>query len=295
MLRQMSLYNIQHFFDPETSTLSYIVYDEASKDALIVDSVLGFNQASGEYDQKSANELLSFVSERGLILHYILETHAHADHLSGAQYLKEKFPSAQVAIGSGITAVQAIFKDVFHLELTANGEQFDKLFIDEEIVNAGTIQFKVIYTPGHTPACVSYLFKDQEKSFVFTGDALFMPDYGTGRCDFPAGSAENLYDSIQKLYSLSSETFVYTGHDYQPGGRKLKFQTTIEESKSDNIRLKSSTSKEEFVSFRKERDATLSTPKLLLPSIQVNIDAGRLPIAEGNGVSYLKLPLNKKG
>lgn len=281
---------IQEFFDQPTFTLCYVVWDSKTKDAVIIDSVLDFDQASGSYSFEFADNVLSFVEKEGLKIHYILETHAHADHLSASVYLKERLPDAQTGIGKNITIVQETFKALFNIELETRGYQFDKLFEENEIVKAGSLEFKVLFTPGHTPACTSLLFDGA----VFTGDALFMPDYGTGRCDFPKGSATDLYDSIQKLYALPEDTLFFTGHDYQPGGRELRFQSTIKESKAENIRLKGDTTREEFVKFRSERDATLSAPKLLLPSIQVNIDAGKFPKPEENGVSYLKTPLRKK-
>jgi glyoxylase-like metal-dependent hydrolase (beta-lactamase superfamily II) len=290
----MKNYTIEKFYDLKTFTLSYIVFDSITKDSVVIDCVLDYDANSGKCSYKSLDELTGFITTNNLKVNYILETHAHADHLSGAIYVKNKYPNAKIGIGSEITAVQDVFKDVFNLnELMCDGSQFDHLFKDGEVVKTGSISFEVMYTPGHTPACVSFLFKDDQKTFVFTGDALFIPDYGTGRCDFPSGSAEALYDSIKnKLYTLSDETVLYVGHDYKPGGRELRFETTVKESKEENIRLKGDTSKEDFVTFRKKRDETLSTPKLLLPSIQVNINGGKMPAPEGNGVSYLKIPLS---
>ncbi|MCR9203942.1 MAG: MBL fold metallo-hydrolase [Halobacteriovoraceae bacterium] len=281
---------IQEFFDQATYTLCYVVWDSETKDTVIIDSVLDFDQASGNYSYKFADNLIDFIKSEGLKVHYILETHAHADHLSASVYLKEKFPESKTGIGKNITIVQETFKALFNIELETRGYQFDKLFEEDEVVKAGSLEFKVLFTPGHTPACTSLLFEGA----VFTGDALFMPDYGTGRCDFPKGSATDLYHSIQKLYALPDETLFFTGHDYQPGGRELKFHCTLKESKAENIRLKGDTTMEEFVKFRSERDATLSAPKLLLPSIQVNIDGGHFPKPEENGVSYLKTPLSEK-
>ena len=284
-------FNIKAFYDEATFTLTYVVFDPSTKDAILIDSVLDYDPNSGQYSYESAKALSAYVKGEELNLHYILETHAHADHLSASVYLKEQFPKAKVAIGKNIQLVQDVFTGLFNLDIPVNGSQFDELFDDGQVVKAGSLEFKVIFTPGHTPACTSILMDDA----VFTGDALFMPDYGTGRCDFPKGSAEDLYDSItNKLYTLSDDTKVYTGHDYQPGGRELKYCSTIAEQKAENIRLKGDTTKEDFVKFRKERDATLSAPRLLLPSIQVNIDAGHLPKAEENGMAYLKLPLRLK-
>lgn len=290
-MEKHSNFNVQEFYDEPTFTLTYVVWDPESKDAVIIDSVLDYDHASGGYSYESADNLLKFVSEHSLNVHYLLETHAHADHLTASVYLKEKLPHAKVAIGKNITLVQEVFTGVFNLDVKTDGSQFDELFEENQVVEAGTLSFKVLFTPGHTPACTSLLFDGA----VFTGDALFMPDYGTGRCDFPKGSATDLYESItNKLYTLPDDTAVYTGHDYQPGGRALMFKSTIGDSKKENIRLKGDTSKDDFVKFRSERDATLSAPKLLLPSIQVNIDAGKLPLAESNGVSYLKIPMRPK-
>lgn len=291
MIKEHPHFKIKVFFDAATFTLSYVVYDEKSKDAVIIDSVLDFDSHSGEYSYTSAQKVVDFIKEQELELRYILETHAHADHLSASVFLKEHFPTAKIGIGKNIQIVQSEFSRLFNLDIPTDGSQFDELFEDEQKVCAGTLEFTVLFTPGHTPACTSLLFEDA----VFTGDALFMPDYGTGRCDFPKGSAEDLYESIKnKLYNLPDETIVYTGHDYQPGGRELRFCATIKEQKESNIRLKERTTQEEFVKFRKERDATLNAPKLLLPSIQVNIDAGHLPETESNGLRYLKIPLLRK-
>jgi glyoxylase-like metal-dependent hydrolase (beta-lactamase superfamily II) len=226
-----------------------------------------------------------------LKLHFILETHAHADHLSGSQIIKRDFPISQIAIGEKITKVQEIFKDVFGLPegFKTDGSQFDRLLKDGEEFQAGSIKIKALFTPGHTPACVSYYIDGN----VFVGDALFMPDYGTGRCDFPAGSAVELYHSVHdRIYKLHESTNVYTCHDYLPNGRPLKFMATIAEEKKENIQLKEETSLEEFVHFRTERDRTLAAPKLLLPSVQVNIDAGHLPEPEKNGKRYLRIPVS---
>jgi glyoxylase-like metal-dependent hydrolase (beta-lactamase superfamily II) len=238
------------------------------------------------------NEVAAFLKAEGLKLHLILETHAHADHLTGAQPLKKLFPNAKIAIGSRITDVQKIFKKVFNFsdQFAIDGRQFDLLLADGSETMAGSIRIQTIFTPGHTPACASYHIGDA----LFTGDAIFMPDSGTGRCDFPAGSAETLFESIHKIYKLPDETRIFTGHDYQPNGRPLQFQSTVGEEKKSNIQLKATTTKSDYVSFRTTRDKTLAAPRLLLPSIQVNIDGGHLPAPESNGVSYLKMPLKAK-
>lgn len=284
--------HLQHFFDAETSTLTYVLWHEQTLDGIVIDPVWNYEQASSTLSSKSVNQLSSFLKEKKINLHWILESHAHADHVSGAQLLKQQFPKAKTAIGERITEVQKVFKDIFDLpNLKTDGSQFDYLFKDEEIVKAGSLEFKVLFTPGHTPACCCYLFE----GIVFTGDALFMPDTGTGRCDFPKGSADTLYTSItSKLYSLPENTKVFTGHDYQAGGRELKFQSTIGEEKENNIQIKAKTSREEYVSFRTQRDATLTAPKLLLPSIQINADGGNLPTPHANGKSYLSIPISIK-
>lgn len=284
---------VQDFFDKETYTLTYVVYDENSRDGVIVDPVLDFEPASGMVWTQSIQSVIAFVKAMQLNIHLILETHAHADHLSGSQELKRFFPEARVAIGENITAVQSLFKKLYNLapSFPTNGEQFDRLLRDRETIQAGTLSFEVINTPGHTPACTSFRFDDK----IFTGDALFMPDSGTGRCDFPGGSAEALYQSVtRKIYTLPGETQVYTGHDYQPDGRPLKFMTTVEESRKNNFQLNATTSQEDFVRFRKQRDDQLKAPRLLHPSVQVNIAAGHLPEPEGNGMSYLKIPLRMR-
>ncbi len=283
---------IQHFFDPDTFTLTYLVIDPKTKDAVIIDPVLDFDPASGQVTDKSIAVVIEYIKRENLNIKAILETHAHADHLSSSQLLKKLFPEAILGIGEKIKVVQEFFKGHFNIDyLKTNGSQFDYLFKDNEELVFGSLKMKAIPTPGHTPACMSYLFEDA----LFTGDALFMPDYGTGRCDFPAGSAKELYHSITKnLFSLPDQTRVFVGHDYSPNGREMKFETTIGESKEKNIQLKSITTESEFVEFRQGRDKTLKAPRLLFPSIQVNADAGHLPPRESNELSYLKLPLKVK-
>jgi len=281
---------VQTFFDPATFTLSYVVYDEGTKDAVIIDPVLDYDPAGAETSTASAEKLVAFVRSNRLRVHYILESHAHADHVTGAQFLKREL-EAKVVIGEGITQVQRTFQQVFDLgdTLATDGSQFDRLAKAGEMLLAGALEIEVIPTPGHTPACVSYKISDA----VFTGDALFVEDYGTGRCDFPGGSAEQLYTSVhERLYSLPDSTRIFVGHDYQPGGRPLRFETTIGASKKGNVQLKAETSRESFVEFRQARDATLQPPRLIFPSVQLNIDAGRLPRPHANGRSYLSVPLN---
>jgi glyoxylase-like metal-dependent hydrolase (beta-lactamase superfamily II) len=280
---------IQEFYDPNTYTLTFVVFDEATHDAVVIDPVLDYDPGSSQTSTASVDAVSRFIEKEGLKLHYVLETHAHADHLSSSQILKQRY-GAKVAIGARITEVQETFRALFDLgpEFRVDGGQFDKLLADGETVTAGSLAVKVIATPGHTPACVSYLIGDA----VFTGDALFMEDYGTGRCDFPRGSAEDLYQSIQKLYALPDATRVFVGHDYQPNGRGLRFETTIGKSKRENVQLRADTTREEFVRFRKTRDATLAAPRLLFPSVQVNVNAGILPRARANGRRYLNIPIN---
>ncbi len=284
---------IQEFFDKATFTLTYVVWDEATRDAVVIDPVLDYEPGSSVVTEESVTKVARFLEESKLVMHYILETHAHADHLSGSQALKSRFPAAKLAIGSRITEVQKVFKPVFDLpdSFATDGSQFDRLLEDGERFTIGSLPVEVRYTPGHTPACASYLIGDS----VFTGDALFMPDYGVGRCDFPAGSAETLYDSVtMKLYTLPESTRVFTGHDYLPNGRPVRFESTIGEEKRSNIHIHAGTTKEAFVKFRTERDRALSAPRLLLPSVQINIDAGHLPPARANNKRYLSIPIKKK-
>lgn len=278
---------IKTFFDERTFTLTHVVWDERTKDAVVIDPVLDYEPVGSYTWAESVETVQRFLEQEKLALRWILETHAHADHLSGSQPLKRKY-GVGVVIGERIREVQETFKRVFDLPaLKTDGSQFDHLVRDGETVNAGSLAIEVIATPGHTPACVSYKIGDA----VFTGDALFMDDYGTGRCDFPRGSASDLYDSIQRLYQLPDTTRVFPGHDY-PEGREVRFETTIGASKKNNPQIKAETQKDEFVRFRKARDAKLKAPRLLFQSVQVNIDAGRLPEQKDSGLRYLKLPLN---
>jgi glyoxylase-like metal-dependent hydrolase (beta-lactamase superfamily II) len=284
---------IRPFFDPETFTLTYLVWDPQTKDAVVIDPVLDYDPLASQTSTESADELGAAIQQLGLRLRWVLETHAHADHLSSSQLLAKRF-EVPVAIGRRITEVQQTFKHIFDLgdDFATDGSQFDKLLDDGEVLEAGSLRVEVIATPGHTPACVTYKIEDA----VFTGDALFMDDYGTGRCDFPRGSAADLYDSVHgRLYALPDATRVFVGHDYQPGGRELRCETTIGKSKGNNPQLRATTSKQEFVEFRQKRDATLRPPRLIFESVQVNVDAGRIPKAHGNGIRYLRLPLNLFG
>ena len=280
---------VETFFDKATFTLTYIVYDSKTKDSILIDPVLDYDSGSSKVSTVSVEKASNFIKENGLKLHFIMETHAHADHLSGAQELKKKFPDAKLAIGEKITIVQNTFSKAFNFKnFKSDGSQFDVLLKDGDFVEAGSIKLKVIATPGHTPACTSFLIEDM----IFTGDSLFMPDSGTGRCDFPAGDASIMYDSItNKLYKLPDTTKVFTGHDYQPGGRDLMYQSTIGEEKEKNIHLKKNTDRDAYIEFRTNRDKILAAPGLLLQSIQVNINAGNFPPKEDNGASYLKIPI----
>jgi glyoxylase-like metal-dependent hydrolase (beta-lactamase superfamily II) len=281
---------IKDFFDTETFTLTYIVSDKVTKDCVIIDPVLDFDQATGNVSDKCIKEPLQYIEQNKLKVRGILETHAHADHLSSSQLLKDLFPEAKTAIGEKIKIVQEVFTHFFNINfIKTDGSQFDLLFKDFEEVSFGSLKMKALPTPGHTPACMSYLFGDA----LFSGDTLFMPDSGTGRCDFPKGSSTDLYNSVRKnLYTLPDSTRVFVGHDYSPNGRELEFETSIGASKKDNIQLKENTSERDFVEFRQNRDKTLKAPRLLYPSIQININAGKFPPAEENGKSYLKIPFS---
>lgn len=284
--------HIEPFFDARTSTLTYVVYDAATRDAVVIDPVLDYEPIGSHVFADSLAPVIACLRRLELKLHYILETHAHADHLSGSQLLRHDFPGAKVAIGAGIVEVQRIFKDVFALgdEVRGDGGQFDRLIAPGEQVQAGSLTITAIPTPGHTPACLSYRIEDA----VFTGDALFMPDYGTGRCDFPGGDSRVLYHSVHdNLYTLPDATRVFVGHDYQPNGRALAYETTIGESKRNNIHLFVGRDEAAFVEFRSRRDKGLEAPRLLYPSVQVNIDAGRLPAPDAAGRSLLKIPLRR--
>lgn len=282
--------DIEPFFDPATYTLTYVVFDPKTRDAVVIDPVLDYDVLSSRTSTASIARVEAFLRAKELKLHYVLETHAHADHLSGSQYLKRRF-GAPVAIGARVTAVQEVFRGLLDLgrDFATDGSQFDRLLADGEHLKAGALELRVLATPGHTPACVSYVVEDA----VFTGDALFIEDYGTGRCDFPGGSADALYTSVhERLYGLPDDTRVFVGHDYQPGGRALRFETTIGASKEANVQLRAATPREDFVRRRTARDALLPAPRLLYPSIQINVDAGRLPRPHANGRRYLAVPLD---
>jgi glyoxylase-like metal-dependent hydrolase (beta-lactamase superfamily II) len=280
---------IKGFFDEQTNTVSYLVGDEASKQAAIVDPVLNYDHASGKATAQSADAMLAEAEKLGFKIGLVLETHVHADHLSGAPYIKMK-TGAKVAIGERIREVQKIFRPVFNaMDVSGEGSEFDMLFKDGDSFTIGHLKGEVIATPGHTPACVSYKIADA----VFVGDTLFMPDYGTARADFPGGDARQLYRSIRRLLSLPPETRLFMCHDYLPkdGRKEFRWETTVGEELSRNVHVHEGVSEDAFVKMREARDATLSAPQLLMPSIQVNMRAGKLPPAEADGVHYLKVPV----
>ena len=280
---------VQSFFDPATWTVSYVVYEKEGSACAIIDSVLDYDSKSGRTRTSSADKLMAFVQEKNLRVEWILETHAHADHLSAAHYLKNK-SGGKIAIGAAITNVQDVFKRIFHLEseFRPDGHQFDHLLQDGETFAIGALTAEALAVPGHTPACMAYRIGDA----VFVGDTLFMPDVGTARCDFPGGNAHTLYRSMRKLLSLPAETRLFMCHDYPPEGRPAAWETTVAEQRAKNIHVHDGVSEEDFVTMRTARDATLEMPVLILPSVQINIRAGEMPPKEDNGVAYLKIPIN---
>ena len=288
----MSL-EVRSFLHEPSSTWSYVAWDSKSRKAAIIDPALDFDLADGSTGTAFAQRLADCVREQHLQPVWILETHAHADHLSSAPFLKSKFPDAQTVIGQGITAVQSRFKELFNLEpeFATDGSQFDRLLADGETLPLGELEIHALATPGHTSDSLTYVIADA----AFTGDSIFMPDMGTARCDFPGGDASTLYQSIQRLFSLPDNTVLYVCDDYAPGGREHRNVTTVAEEKARNIHVGGGKSEAEFVKLRRERDATLPAPKLLYPSVQVNIRAGQLPPPENNGIAYLKIPLNQFG
>lgn len=281
---------VKSFFDGATSTITHVIYQSAGSQCAIVDSVMDFNPKSGRLTTASADQVIDFIRREDLKVEWLLETHAHADHISAAPYLQEQV-GGKIGIGRGIQKVQSVFKEVFNLEagFNINGEQFDYLFSGDEIFYIGNLKVKAMHVPGHTPADMAYVVEDD---IVFVGDTLFMPDVGTARCDFPGGDAHILYQSVQKLFSMPAATRLFLCHDYPPLGREPSWETTVGEERTKNIQINESISEEQFVEKRRVRDATLDMPTLILPSIQVNIRAGELPKAEANGTQYLKIPLN---
>lgn len=282
---------IEAFFDEPTNTVSYLVSDPVTLKALVIDPVLDYDHQAGEVDTASVEKILSTAEAKGLTIEWALETHAHADHLSGAPYIKAK-TGAKIGIGEHIKDVQRIFRPVFNAtDLKTDGSDFDRLFADGERFKLGELEVEIIYTPGHTPADISYKIGDA----VFVGDTLFMPDYGTARADFPGGDAHRLYRSIQRLFALPDETRLFMCHDYKAPGRDYyAWETTVKAEREANVHVGQGQSEDEFVKMREARDATLDAPRLLLPSIQVNIRAGRFPPAQANGVHYLMVPVKPK-
>lgn len=281
--------DVRAFFDDATWTLTYVVKDPDSAHCAIIDSVLDYDAASGRTRTESADRVIAMIQAEDLIVDWILETHVHADHLSAAPYLHRAL-GGQIGIGNHIVDVQTIFAALFNVEpeFKRDGSQFDALFDDNETFQIGGMTATAMHTPGHTPACMSYLIGDA----LFVGDTLFMPDYGTARCDFPGGDARTLYQSIQRLLALPPETRMFLCHDYLPNGRELTYQTTVEAQRRSNIHVHTGISEEEFVTMRTAKDQTLSMPTLILPSVQINMRAGQLPPAEANGTRYLKIPLD---
>lgn len=282
---------VKGFFDADTGTVSYVVFEkaEAGQPCAIIDSVLDYDAKSGRTSTASADAVAGFIQQTGLNVHWILETHAHADHLSAAPYLKKRL-GGKIGIGANITQVQKVFNGIFNLEpeFCLDGSQFDHLLNDGDTLAIGNLQLRAMSVPGHTPACMAYQIGDA----VFVGDTLFMPDVGTARCDFPGGDARALYKSVRKLLALPPGTRLFMCHDYPPNGRPVKWECTVADQRAHNIHVHDGISEDEFVAMRTARDATLDMPRLILPSVQVNIRAGQLPPAESNGTSYLKIPLN---
>ena len=283
--------DITSFFDEATNTISYIVCDPNGSSCAIIDSVLDFDFASGRTDTRSADKLINFVKENRLDVQWLLESHVHADHLSAAPYIQTEV-GGKIGIGSHITDVQETFGKIFNegTEFQRDGSQFDKLFVEGDTFHIGQLRGDVLHTPGHTPACMTYVIGDA----AFVGDTLFMPDFGTARCDFPGGSSENLFASIQKILTLPDATRIFVGHDYKaPGREHYAWETTVGEQKKKNIHIKSGKSKEDFVKLRDERDAKLAMPKLIVPSLQINMRAGNMPEPDEQGDVFLKVPINK--
>jgi glyoxylase-like metal-dependent hydrolase (beta-lactamase superfamily II) len=288
-----SALQVEGFFDPATWTVSYIVLDTGTRQCALVDSVLDYDPKSGRTSHASADLLIARVRELGATVQWILETHVHADHLSAAPYLKKEL-GGQLGIGQHITTVQKVFGSLFNAgaDFARDGRQFDHLFIDGETFHIGGLEARAMHTPGHTPACMTYVVKDTHQTAAFVGDTLFMPDYGTARCDFPGGDARTLFRSINKVLSLPPETRLYMCHDYQPGGREVQYVSTVADEREKNVHVRNGISEEEFVAMRHARDATLGMPTLILPSVQINMRAGQLPEPESNGTRYIKIPLN---
>jgi glyoxylase-like metal-dependent hydrolase (beta-lactamase superfamily II) len=288
-----SALHVEGFFDPATSTISYIVLDKGSQQCALVDGVLDYDPRSGRTAHASADRLVARVHELGARVQWILETHVHADHLSAAPYLKQEL-GGQVGIGRHVTTVQKVFGSLFNegSGFARDGRQFDHLFDDGEAFGIGALQARAMHTPGHTPACMTYVVADGAQTHAFVGDTLFMPDHGTARCDFPGGNARTLFRSINKVLSLPPDTRLWMCHDYQPGGRDVQYMSTVADERERNVQVRDGISEEEFVTMRRARDATLPMPALMFPAVQVNMRAGHLPEPEDNAIRYLKVPLN---
>jgi glyoxylase-like metal-dependent hydrolase (beta-lactamase superfamily II) len=281
---------VHAFFDEATNTLTYIVQEPEGRACAVIDSVLDFDYASGRTDTRSADAVIAFIKEKGLDLQWVLETHVHADHLSAAPYIQEQL-GGQIGIGERITVVQETFGKVFNegTRFRRDGSQFDRLFRDGDSVMIGQMRVDVMHTPGHTPACLTYVIGDA----AFVGDTLFMPDFGTARCDFPGGSAETMFDSVQRILALPDATRIFVGHDYKaPGRDHYAWESTVGAQKALNVHVGAGKSRDAFVALRQARDATLAMPRLIIPSLQINMRAGQMPEPEENGLSYLKVPLN---
>ena len=283
-------FKIKGFFDEETSTISYVVYDMTSKKCAVIDSVLDFDFSSGTIDYHNAEKIISFIEKMKLDLEWLIETHVHADHLSASPYIQKKL-GGKIGISEKISDIQNIFGKTFNAgtEFQRDGSQFDRLFKDNDEYKIGNINCKVINTPGHTPACTAHVIGNS----IFVGDTLFMPDLGSARADFPGGDARELYRSIQKILSYPDDTLIFVCHDYPPSSRKVEWSTTVGEQKKNNIHVKTSIGEDEFVKVREARDKTLSMPKLIIPSIQVNMRAGNFPPSEDNGDVFIKVPINR--
>lgn len=282
--------DVKAFFDEDTFTVSYVVTDPATRRCAVVDSVLDYEPESGRTSYRSADAIVAYVRAHGLTVEWLIETHVHADHLSAAPYIKDKL-GGRLGIGENITVVQDVFGKIFNAgtEFQRDGRQFDHLFKDGEEFTVGTLPAHAIHTPGHTPACMTWVIGDA----AFVGDTLFMPDFGTARCDFPGGDARQLYRSIQKIFALPDETRLFMCHDYKaPGRDEYRWETTVGEEKRHNVHVHEGVSEDEFVAMRTARDKTLGMPRLIIPSVQVNMRAGELPPPEDNGTRYLKVPLN---
>lgn len=281
---------IQHFFDEQTWTLSYVVHDGST--GVVIDPVRNYDPKSARTAWTSAEELAAYIDAKGLEIPYVIDTHAHADHMTGLPFFKERYGARSVT-GARMGDIQRVFRDIYNLgdDFPVDASQFDVLIDEGDVLRVGSFEVEAMHTPGHTPAHMSWKIGDA----VFVGDTLFMPDHGSARCDFPGGSAAELYDSIQRIYRMPDETRLYMCHDYMPGGRPLAFMSTVAEQKRSNVQINANTTKADYVAFRKEKDASLAAPVLILPSLQVNIRAGLLPDAESNGTHYLKIPVDVLG